>query len=214
MKEFFWNHDSGVKLIFIAVLIFVGFNLFYLNKKIGEIGGIREGAVEKASEALAGGQICGEECKKIVDEKISAAIATISGQKKTTTVFVKEKQEPKTTFVPLGGSFSTQGMDWTDVKNSEVSVKIEDYGNDPYVEWNAFLKVTSGNGTAYARLYDVTHGTAVDGSELSSSSDSFVQTTSGKIKLWSGNNLYRVQIKSLNGFTVYFDSGRLKIVSK
>ena len=76
------------------------------------------------------------------------------------------------------------------------------------------MKVTNGNGAAYARLFDVTHGVAVDGSELSSSAENFAQISSGRIRVWSGNNLYRVQIKSLNGFTVYFDSGRMKIVTK
>jgi len=38
------------------------------------------------------------------------------------------------------------------------------------------------------------------------------QVISGGLSFWAGNNLYRVQLKSLNGFEVTFGSGRIKII--
>lgn len=217
MKEFFWNHDAGIKLVFFFVLLFIAANLLYLNKKVTEIGGIGEIREEtRVEEAASGEATCGEVCQEIIDQKVAEAVATFSAQKKvtTTTVISKIQKEPQTTFIPLGGGFSTKELDWTDVKNSEIYINIGDYGKDPYVDWNAFLKISGGNGKAVARLYDVTHGIAVDGSEVSVSSQDFSQASSGRLNLWSGNNLYRVQIRSLGGQTASFDSGRVKIVGR
>lgn len=154
---------------------------------------------------------CGEECKKLIDEKVAAAVATISAQKQIVRVQETKTGEQKTTFVPLSGSFSTKETDWKDVKGSDVNIKIEDYGKDPYVDWNASIKTGHG-GQVFARLFDVTHGVAVSNSEISATSSDFSQASSGRLYLWSGNNLYRVQIKSLSGTEVAFNGGRIKIV--
>ena len=87
-----------------------------------------------------------------------------------------------------------------------------DYGKSSYANWEAFLKVAHGNGTVYARLYDVTNNIAVNGSEvLITNKSDLNQVISGGLSFWAGNNLYRVQIKSLNSFEVTFGSGRIKI---
>lgn len=216
MREFFWNHDAGLKLIFFFILLFSLGDLVYLNYRvggIGEIGGIRENTtIQEAS--VSAEAACNEGCQKMIDQRVAEVVATISGQKKVTTIVSKVPRESQTTFIPLGGGFSTKETDWADVKNSEIYISIGDYGKDPYVDWNAFLKIAGGNGKAYARLYDVTHGIAVDGSEVPVSSQDFTQASSSRLNLWSGNNLYRVQVKSLNGQTASFDSGRVKIVGR
>ena len=73
--------------------------------------------------------------------------------------------------------------------------------------------MANANGTAYARLYDVTHNIAVNGSEVKiENKDTSTQVVSGALSFWAGKNQYRVQIKSLNSFEVTFGSGRVKIV--
>ena len=76
----------------------------------------------------------------------------------------------------------------------------------------ASLKVAHANGTAFARLFDVTHGIGVSGSEISTTNNAVPKlATSGNLNLWAGRNLYRVQIKSLNSFEITFSEGRIKI---
>ncbi len=116
------------------------------------------------------------------------------------------------TYIPLGGSYDTQATNWVDVPNAQVTINISsDYGSLAKATWEAFLKIDQGNGIVYARLFDATHGTAVDGSEISTTDASFHLVGSGNLSLWAGNNLYKVQLKSLSGFTGFMDSGRIKI---
>lgn len=122
-------------------------------------------------------------------------------------------QFPKTLYIPLGGESNTQTTDWVDVPNS---VAWLDFGSEfgPYAKavFEGILRVDNANGTAYARLVDATHGIAVNGSEIKLENNSqFNLSVSGNLTFWAGKNLYKVQIKSLNGSTVFLDSARLKI---
>lgn len=116
-------------------------------------------------------------------------------------------------YIPIGGSSNTQNADWTDVPNAQVYLDLaNDYNKNAKASWEAFLKVENANGTAYARLYDATHSIGVVGSEIKlTDNDKYTLVSSGNLNLWSGRNLYKIQIKSLNTFPVYVDSGRIKI---
>jgi len=163
---------------------------------------------------------CGPVCQATIDQKIAAAVATLSGRQtvQETTTVVKETSQtvsqPQVIYIPLGGGGSTTATDWADVGNAEVYLNIGDYANVDKVYFEGFIKVKHGNGKAYARLYDVTHGIGVQGGEISTSSEDYTLVESGSLSLWQGKNLYRVQIKSLNGYEAFFDSGRIKIIIK
>ncbi len=120
---------------------------------------------------------------------------------------------PKVTYIPLGIGGSTLNTDWTDMPDSQVYISLTtEYGNAASVWWEALLKVENGNGTTYARLFDVSHGIAVDGSQISLSNTSTPTLVErGPLHFWAGRNLYKVQIKSLNSSTAYFDFGRIKV---
>lgn len=157
---------------------------------------------------------CSKECQKLIEDKISQAISTISATNTSTPKStVISKTESKTAYIPLAGPITSTSTGWVDVVGTDVYIDLlNDYGKSTYVSWEAFLKVANGNGQAFARLYDATHGIGVDGSEISVTNvASSTQVSSGKLSLWAGRNLYRVQIKSLNSFEVTFGSGRIKI---
>lgn len=165
---------------------------------------------------------CGPVCQRTIDQKISQAISTISGKERTvetkvvekTTPSLKTQSQPQVIYIPLGGGGSTTSKDWADVGNAEVWLNIDDYPNLDRAYFEGFIKVKHGNGKAYARLYDVTHGIGVQGGEISTSSENYTLVESGSLSFWKGKNLYRVQIKSLNGYEASFDSGRIKIILK
>jgi hypothetical protein len=150
---------------------------------------------------------------------VDAAVATLSGvttktvSTVTTPATVPATPSKKTSFLSMGTSYSTTSTDWVDVPDSKVYIDlINDYGSNPYVTWEASLKVAHGNGQAFVRLYDETNKIAVVGSELSTTNNSeYKQVYSGSLALWRGNNLYKVQIKSLNSFSVTYSSGRIKV---
>lgn len=145
--------------------------------------------------------------KEYIDQKIAAIpVAQTSAAPSTKT--------QKTSYITMGTSFASTATDWVEVPDSSVYIDLaNDYSLSAYVTWDISLKVAHGNGTAYARLYDATHNIAVQGSELVVvNSATATQVFSGKLELWRGNNLYKVQVKSLNGFEVTASGGRVKVV--
>ena len=162
---------------------------------------------------------CGEDCKLQIDKKISESIAAISENTnevvKTKTITpAPVKAKAQTAYIPINGPISTTSGEWYDAPGTEFYLNFNtDYGKSAYANWDASLKVANGNGTAYARLYDITNKIGINGSEISISNKAdLTQAISGALNFWSGNNQYRVQIKSLNKFEVTFGSGRVKII--
>lgn len=161
--------------------------------------------------------ICGLACQETIAQKISEALATISGTGtlKETTIVEKTTEtvsQPTVIYIPLGGGGSTTSQDWADVGNAEVYLDISDYPNLDRAYFEGFIRVKHGNGRAFARLYDVTHGIGVQGGEIYTDNESFTLVESGSLSFWQGKNLYRVQVKSLNGYEAFYDSGRIKLI--
>ena len=147
---------------------------------------------------------CGEDCKKQIEEIV------LKNTKPIETV----KTVSQTAYIPIAGPLSSTSKDWYDLAGTEFYLNFNtDYGKSAYANWDASLKIKDGNGTVYARIYDVTNKIAVNGSEiLVSNKGDLTQVISGGLSFWAGNNLYRVQLKSLNGFEATFGSGRVKII--
>jgi len=201
-----------------SILGLVG-GFFFLSRKIDNIS---TELSNREQTVPFSGQVNGL-TRGDVEEIVFSAMSTLSGVPTSTPTSgsvssptAKPQATPKAdriVYIPLGGPGSTQNATWTDINNAEVWINFTgEYGQLAKAWWDAFLRVDNSNGAAYARLFDVTHGTAVDGSEISLSNiGTATDVESGNLRLWSGRNLYRVQIKSLNSSYVFFDSGRIKI---
>lgn len=162
---------------------------------------------------------CGEDCKSQIAEiinsnKTATTEPIVQEVVKTVTVTpVPTSLKPQVAYIPILGNVTTTSSGWYDAPNTDFYLDIEkNYGKNYTANWNASLKVAHGNGTAYARIFDVTHGIAVNGSEVQlTDNPNLTQVFSNNLSFWSGNNLYRVQFKSLNTFEVTFGGGQLKI---
>lgn len=159
---------------------------------------------------------CSSSCQDEIEKIVSNAIATLSGQTSIKTIETKTvvvQTLGGTDFIPLGGTTTTQNTDWVDVDESAVYIDlVNDYRESATVSWEISLKVAHGNGKAFARLWDDTNKIAVDGSELSTENNvDYTQVTSGNLPFWRGRNLYKVQIKSLNGFEITYSGGKIKV---
>jgi hypothetical protein len=174
-------------------------------------------SISLSSEATSNSSQCDLNCQQMIDQKISQAIATLSANKTTsqqTKTTVQKISLPQVIYIPLGGSGSSSSRDWADVGNAEVYFDLNDYPSLVEARFEGFISVKNGNGKTFARLYDATHSIGVQGSEIEVTSESFTMAISGPLSLWQGKNLYRVQIKSLNGYDANFDSGRIKLILK
>ena len=199
----------------LAILGVVGsyFFLYSLNQKIDQITPLKEESVEPQSSKEEADFECKEECKAEIERVVNSTIATISATPKTTYQAPSVPSKTQTVYIPLDGPVITTSTQWVDIPGVEVYIDlVNDYSAGAKVSWEASLQVKHGNGQAFARLQDVTHGITLLGSEISTTNNSTAQSTSsGNFSLWSGRNLYRLQLKSLNSFEVTFLSGRIKV---
>lgn len=158
---------------------------------------------------------CDEACQKEIADQVSRAIATLSASSKVSTVknIPVSTSKPQDMYIQISGSGSTQNAGWTDVVGTDFSFDVtQDFDKGASFAWEGFLRVANANGTAFARIYDVTHGIGVDGSQIYVVNKAdFTRANSINMKFWAGRNTYRVQIKSLNTFNVDYMGGKIRV---
>lgn len=158
---------------------------------------------------------CDTACQKEIADQVSRAVATLSATTKVSTVKTVPvaSSKPQDMYIQISGSGSTQNTGWTDVIGTDFSFDVtRDFDKGANFAWEGFLRIANANGTAYARIFDVTHGIGVDGSEISVSNKAdFTRVNSINMSFWAGRNTYRVQIKSLNTFNVDYMGGKIRV---
>jgi hypothetical protein len=163
---------------------------------------------------------CGMECQRYINEKIGSLSAqlAVSPQPATKPVTViKTVAKPKVrtvSYVTIPGSGSNTTNTWQDVAGTDFYFDPADYPGLVEVYFEANMKLFNGNGLAYIRLFDVSHGIGVQGSDVSTNEQLDTLVTSGKVSFWSGKNLIRVQAKSLTADTAIYNYGRLRVVTE
>jgi len=219
MKRILLISVSVLSILLLANLLALDIN-WLKTKRVGNTGEnqLLSAQVTPTPLVIPLSGSCPTDCQDFIDQKVSEAMATISGQETIKETKIIEKiptiSQPQVIYIPLGGGGSTTSKEWTDVGNAEVYFDIGDYPNIDRVYFEGFIKVQHGNGRAFARLYDVTHSIGVQGSDIYTGSESYSLVESGSLNFWQGKNLYRIQIKSLNGYEASVDSGRIKILLK
>jgi hypothetical protein len=202
----------------IAIVLLAGGFIFlfrsqqHILSRLDSLSG-QEVSVKEGSPEPGLSDTCGEDCQKKIEEEVASQVATISTTPQASTPTTQTSSKKNTSYISLSGPVSSTSTQWVSIPGVEVYIDLNnDYGKAATASWEASLKVAHGNGQAFARLFDVTHGTAVDGSEISTTNNpDYSITSSSNISLWSGRNLYRLQLKSLNSFEVTFLSGHIKI---
>jgi hypothetical protein len=166
--------------------------------------------------------VCGPDCRGYIDEKVASLAATLSTtlvSQPTTKPVVVTRSLPKAltrtvSYVTIPGSGSTALNDWQDVPGTDFYFDTTDYPGLKEIYFEANMKLFNGNGMAFIRLFDVTHGIGVQGSEISTNSQNNPLITSGLVSFWTGKNLIRIQAKSLTADTTIFNYGRLKVITE
>lgn len=158
-----------------------------------------------------------EEIKTIVETKYiyPTAIPTMvvpSLTPEPTKRTVSSTKSRNTLIIPIPGGGSSQENKWVDVPGTEFIFNTNDYPGliGAYLEVN--MRLFNGNGMAFVRLFDVTAGVEVWGSEVSTNSQLFTVMTSDKLILKNGNHIYRIQVKSLTADTTVYNSGRIRLI--
>lgn len=195
------------------LVLFLGF--LYTQGRLDQISRSIKAKSESILLPKTSENDCGDECKRKIEEEVTKKVAEVTGNIGTTQNKPTGSQPTKkqTSYISLDGTGSTTGTDWIDVPGVEVAFDlVQDFGKEAMASWEISLKVADGNGQAFARLFDVTNGIAVAQSEISTVDNSaFKRVNSGYLNLWSGRNVYRVQIRSLNTFRVDSTGAKIRI---
>lgn len=172
-------------------------------------------------------QDCDLQCQAYIDEKIKnydlriksletkegitpAPTLRPSNQSKSTS-----KTKVRTVqYVTIPGSGSSSSNSWVSLSGTDFYFDPADYSGLVEVYFEANMKLFNGNGMAYVRLFDATHGIGVQGSEVSTNSQIETVVVSGRVTFWAGRNLIRVQAKSLTADTAIYSYGRLRVVTE
>jgi len=148
--------------------------------------------------------------KEIVDLKT----ATKSAGEKTSVVTVQNKKTSHIAYLPISGSMSQIAYDWVSVPGSKFNFNKANYTGLKEIKFESNMKLLNGNGMAFVRLFDLTHGVAVTKSQIQTDYQNDTVVTSEPINFMDGNNLIEVQIKSLTADSTVFNSGKLIITSE
>lgn len=160
---------------------------------------------------------CPGTCVDLINHSLNAIPSP--GAVITQTTITKAIETPKTKtrliqYMPVPGDGATLENKWIDLPGTEFYLATQDYPGLKEAYFEANMKLLNGNGMAYSRLFDMTAGIEVWGSETKTASQKFNSISSAKLTLRNGNHLYRVQAKSLTADTAIFNGGRIKIITE
>ena len=180
-----------------------------------QLAGDDEGEVVERNVTFIGPSSgCGTECVKRIDDlerevEYLKSSLTSPAQTSQTTASVGAKE----VFVPLG-SGSSQSRDYEDVPGMAAYIDSSAYSTIDYVRFEGSLRIPSGVGRVYTRVYNKTDGNFVWSSEVTTETDKTYIFQSDHMSLASGNKLYQILLKSTVGALALIESARIKIVLK
>ncbi len=122
-----------------------------------------------------------------------------------------QTKQPPVYILSLGSGDSTTARDWVVANNIDITVDPASFPGSTSMQLEAQIKVLSGNGKVFARLYDSSAGTAVLSSEVSTAAENFSWVSSQTFTLGSSKKTYKFQIKSLTGYEAYIQGARIKV---
>lgn len=207
----------GLQSVILVALVGLGYGYLNLKTQISNVKPELGASNFPVATAAPNSAELSSELKSYVDGKVVDLTKQIDEKKcdcTSTTQTVTEKSTAKqTSYISMGDAYTSKSTDWVDVPGGGVYIDLaNDYSSTAAVTWSVSLKVANSNGQAFARIYDATNKIAVVGSELSTVNNAdYSQVTSSDLALWRGKNLYKIQVKSLNGFEVTESGGRIKI---
>lgn len=114
-------------------------------------------------------------------------------------------------YIPLGAGGQAGDKGWFALNQYQISIDPGQYSGYTSMQLEVNYRLLQKSGTAHARLYNATDNTAISTSEVTTTSDEFSLVTSGGFTLTSGNKIYKLQIKSIEGVEIQLESARIKV---
>lgn len=114
-------------------------------------------------------------------------------------------------YIPLGSAAGPWvNIDWSTVDEYTASLNPNDYPGYSGMNLEVNLRLVEAMGTGSVRLYNVTSGSALS-SQVDTITSSFSLQSSSSFKLASGQNTYKLQVKSSERRELFIQSARIKV---
>lgn len=191
-------------ILYVADLVYLNFSYFSSRPNLITTKVVKETVIPTPIDQ------CGLECRKYIDTKL-ASLPTSTPYIIPTLHKLKTKQ---VTYLPISVSGSTLSNDWVNISGADFYFDIADYPGIKEIYFEPTIKLFNGNGFAFVRLFDSTHGAPLPNSEVKTKEQKDTIIISNPIRFLEGRNLIKVQIKSLTADTAIFTSGRLRIITE
>lgn len=144
-----------------------------------------------------------------VQSSVTELKARVSALEKATPAPVSSTQS--VVYIPLGSGGGPWGdRDWYTTSEYEVFLDPANYPGYKNMVLEASFRLNVVSGTGSVRLYNVTDSSAVLG-QMDTTLNTFSLKTSLPFTLPPGSKTYKLQVKSVDGTTLYVQSARIKV---
>ena len=160
---------------------------------------------------------CDKTCSPVCQDIFAAAIATLSGQKGVKANFsaplpdaTKVTNNVREYYIPLGSRTMKSFGTWGDT-GMQAYIDPANYPGIRKVYFEASVHIPTANGSVSLRLVQANEGLFLPGSEISVQGATPQIVSSQPLTLFTGNKLYKVQIKNGMDYEAVVDFARLKL---
>lgn len=114
-------------------------------------------------------------------------------------------------YIPLGSGGQAGDKGWFSVEQYQAYIDPGQYPGYKSMQLEVNFRLVHKSGTGYARLFNYSDNSAINKSDVSTTSEVFGLYTSEGFTLTPGSKLYKMQIKSSEGVELQLESARIKV---
>lgn len=176
---------------------------------IGQFNDLKNSGSNNSSGISQPGIVNGESRLKAVETAIADLKTRVVALEQKTTSPTTTSTSKSVVYIPLGAGGNAGNTDWYSLGNYQINLNPSDYPGYTSMQLEVNFRLTNSGGTAYARLYNSTDGTALQ--QVTTTSTSLSTQTSYYFTLTGGSKTYTLQIKSDQGNNLEIQSARIKV---
>lgn len=204
--------QNSSNLIILSLLLLLAINIVFLD--IVQFSPNKQPADSSVSTTSATvsapGGVCSP-CQAQISDEVSRQVASKSAGLGLAISPTAAPAVPKEYYVPLGTGM-TRSSSYDRLPGADVFVDTSKYPSIKQATFEVYLRNPTGNGSTFAKLYNVTDKHDVWFSEVSFEGGGSARREAA-IQLEPGNKEYQVMLKSTLQYDVYVENARIKIAT-
>ncbi len=156
------------------------------------------------------------DASSLLDTKLNALDAAVTELKIRVSALEKPASAPTTNsgkstiYIPLGSGGQISDTNWVTLSTFQISLDSAQYPGYTNMQLEVTMRLNQPGGTLYARLYNLSSGSATS-SEITTTSTSEQLVSSSGFSLSTGTKTYVLQAKTSDGSQAFLDYARIKV---